>query len=442
MEGRRLYQFDDGSMLGLFGPFHEISNQGGRFTNLPKEYYLGCHLSPSASILLVETIYEPSIPIDKFDSEPPDDRRAPRRLAQMDKDLWKIREAEMRAVRVTRERFMSSQAPSKYWPFVEFLLAFRNTYSTVPYVPSSCLHLLKRLDGPSPTPSSRIHQNPSAFSHYHIISSKKMISPKHSYLSDQSVKLNLARNGQTFSVRFPVAIEDAEELVEKAKDESKQKKRGRRHEKCLCIYGLSKCFLLEMHLKCGGIHWSWCIGGYPSKDIVDLAKRTGHIVDRVTSLFRFLWANQNTSPSHISNAKFSPSVDSVLHPLTPKPLKMLWNEKAVFRIIPTEFQDSRIQDFDIEAVLHSDGAVFRTSDAFNFIILITSESDLAQEGDIYPANDSPETVTNFSTGAKYPLIDLKTTMLKLYHNACHSLSERVPIPSSPSIETLERESVL
>ncbi|KAJ3217622.1 hypothetical protein HDU67_007564 [Dinochytrium kinnereticum] len=456
---RRLYLFTDGSALGLFGPI-----KGEKRPDIPfdrgasEDCYLACHLSPSASILVVETIADPSPQTSSaLEAVRLDESRVPERYASTIRDIKAMHEGMLKGSgRIKRERFLTSQAPERYWGFVEFLLAFRNTYGGGignPYIPCRSISMddrKKAMTMSSPAESARwpipkrplsaeqTFQSLKEFIHHDDDLRRTIVS------IDQSVKLRLERNGQTFSVQYPVAIEDVDELVEQAKIKlarSAGDSRGRRKgpfvyiwiEQIFSVYDPPSCWKYPLELVLGRIG---------EEELMDLATTTGYLVASSYVVTPLPQANLKNSPSDSSNAQFDPNVDEILHPLTPKPLKMFWNNRAMFRIIPIIDETTKHHDFDVEAVLHCDGTVVRSSDGFEFITVTTANHDLLQDGDMYPASESPDNVSNFTTGQKYNLTDLKTTMLKLYHNACHTLAERPthleppeekdPAPSSPS----------
>ncbi|KAJ3101045.1 hypothetical protein HDU97_001688 [Phlyctochytrium planicorne] len=235
---------------------------------------------------------------------------------------------------------------------------------------------------------------------------------------DNVIELQLARNRQTFTVKYPAAVEEFEEEPTTLEEKLKKEK-------------IKVALVKKLPITYIWIEQAFSVLEPPPYWLV--ARKSGQIVASNYVVVPIPQANGDAAPSHSLNAQFHPSVDACLQPLNPKPIKLHWTETALFRILSKNDDD----DFDIEAVLHSDGAVIRSSESFNFMNVFVSELDPSSEGDIYPSSILPEFITNFITGQKYNLTSLKTTMLKLYHNACHCLAEYGKARSS-ELEFIEK----
>jgi hypothetical protein len=180
-----------------------------------------------------------------------------------------------------------------------------------------------------------------------------------------------------------------------------------------------------------------CIPGRPHHDTIilnhhysekkHLASGLGNIVGVRYVAIPIPQSNMNTSISDSNNSLFNPTQHQVLDHLNPKPIHILSTPIATYRVVPpvTSLASSTsgssassspslgpytrldyIDEVDIEAVLHEDGSIFRSSDGFSFITIYFSVGDHVDavptatelEGEMYAVENSPDTARNPRNG--------------------------------------------
>ncbi|KAJ3192806.1 hypothetical protein HK101_005949, partial [Irineochytrium annulatum] len=475
----RLYLFDDRSVLGVYDPKEPIDaadpddsfddgirprrgrrqlvspwmqddpGVGDAFYS-PKDRLVAYHLSPSGASLVVELLSD-----DRDASGPPRQGRL--------------------------MRMLTSHCPAKHWRMVEMLLAFRNTYELNPFVPlrlvESCPGGMEKTIkafcmwsktstpiefGRWPLPplsdlSSHPPNGPPPALSDHLSTHSDGSRILHSI--DRALRLTLQPHHQSFTVHYPVAVAD-----------DNTRATSRTNAKSLTYIWIEQRFATRDPPPCWRYPLDLARGRSAPDDLLALARRAGHVVASRYVAVALPQSNVGTAPSDPGNAAFAPCRDTLLDPFRPRRVKALRTHLGLFRVLPVVAEARGVsmrRDFDVEVTLAADSAVARASDGFSFLNLYTLESArerregcvevtgnrgrTAEDGDedvdgwepeMYPIENAPEVATNHYSGRRlvlpsilcagangvtyrYPLKSILEEMMKLYHNAHHTLVEEI-----------------
>ncbi|KAI9095158.1 hypothetical protein DFS34DRAFT_651490 [Phlyctochytrium arcticum] len=275
------------------------------------------------------------------------------------------------------KRFLTAHVPSEYRSRVVELLDFRNNYHDLPYLHASLMEaseLQQTLQTNSPITCSR-------WSSDGVSEDRRVI---HSI--DKITSITLSSHRQYFTVRYPAAVADPENTVSVLKGGSKR---------------YQHTYLwIEQSFSCHDVPQYWTT---PLAMLTEPAKS-------ITSSYVTTALPKATSFS-------SPTDRRDLDPRSShqKRLKVMWTPTALYRVLPARTTNDLHYGREIEATLHIDGSVMRSSEDFRFITLYHGQGSGTET---YAIPNAPPYLTSSVSGLRYPFALITSEMLPIYQSHC------------------------
>ncbi|TPX35436.1 hypothetical protein SmJEL517_g02126 [Synchytrium microbalum] len=410
------------------------------------------HVSPSGAVFTVETTnLSSSAPIS---NETADKKGSPLKTLALSRDVPsqqypKSSSVEIESHLVGKTKQLSSLVTSKHIDALKTIILLRNAYTQNTYLTARLTgdQLLERATLTNtamecarwPLPSD-LEALGDAIAEDGTVTIKSL---------DRTATLALSSHRRTFVVQYPAAVDDPDERAARIRAASRSTgDADDSYARFKYVYtSVQQRFVTSSPPEC----WKYplwlamTLAGGDVSHLLPLPKpptpSTRHISIPLPA------SNQNISPSNISNSTFYPSHAHNHDPSNPKTIRCIWTPIALYVSDSTRFLKSQ-QDEDEEdglyAIIHADGAFFQSSGGFRFLTLFTTErrgdarAGNEHDCEMYPVENSPQSVHNSITGRRYPFKTIVDELLRLYTNLHLSLStqsagsSRSPTPITAS----------
>ncbi|KAI9017527.1 hypothetical protein BC832DRAFT_612231 [Gaertneriomyces semiglobifer] len=293
------------------------------------------------------------------------------------------------------QRHITSTTPSQFMPYVKRLLAFRNRFTRQPYLHARFMDE-NDLEHAIKTNTKLIHVR------WPLYADVTSHTPNAGTVRslDGHCALFLEPHRQTFKVTFPITISDPERTLTASKYIKQPHKFVYvRITQIYSVRGAPNCWryplALAMH-QCGD-DASVPLDDYPTDSVHYVTSAIPQSIGEV-----------------LSDTDFDPLQEHHYR----RPIVM-WTDEAIYRVIRSTSDPNG--KLEVEAVIHSDGALFRGVSDFRFIEFHANEMHANTDCEIFVTEAAPAYVTNHATGAKYHLELLLRHLLDMYRQGLQDL---------------------
>ncbi|KAJ3187793.1 hypothetical protein HDU85_006186 [Gaertneriomyces sp. JEL0708] len=273
-------------------------------------------------------------------------------------------------------------------PYVKRLLAFRNRFARQPYLHARFMDE-NDLEYAIKTNTKLIHVRWPL--HPDVTSRTPSAGTVRSL--DGHCALFLEPHRQAFKVTFPIAISDPERTLTASKYIKQPYK--------FVYVRITQIYSVRDAPDCWRYPLALAMHQYGDRTSVPLDDFPTDSVQYVTSAI----------PQSIGEVLLDADFDPLQESHHQRPIVM-WTDEAIYRVIRRRTDPNA--KLEVEAVIHSDGALFRGVSDFRFIEFHANEMHANADYEIFVAEAAPTFVTNHATGAQYHLELLLRHLLDMY----------------------------